>query len=59
MQGQIQTYKIVRKQINHLLYMDDIKLFTKNKNGLETLKQVVRIYNEDMGIEFGGKNVPC
>ena len=38
-------YKLSRSQgkINHLMYMDDIKLFTKNEKELETLKHAVRI----------------
>ena len=30
---------------NHLIYMDNIKLFAKNKKELKTLKHAVRIYN--------------
>ena len=39
-------YKLSRSQekINHLMYMDDIKLFAKNEKELETLKHTVRIY---------------
>ena len=33
--------------------MDVIKLFTKNKKELETLIHTVRIYSQDIGIEFG------
>ena len=33
--------------------MDDIKLFAKNENQLETLIQTVRIYNQNFGIKFG------
>ena len=36
-----------------LMYMDDIELFTKNEKELETLIHAVRIYSQDMGIEFG------
>ena len=32
--------------------MDDIKLFTKNEKELKTLIQAVRIYNQDIGMEF-------
>ena len=32
--------------------MDDIKLFTKNGKKLETLIQTVRIYRQDIGMEF-------
>ena len=35
------------------MYMDDIKVFAKNERELETLIQTVRIYNQDIGMEFG------
>ena len=48
-------YKLSRSQetINHLMYMDDIKLFAKNEKELETLIRAVRIYSQDIGMEFG------
>ena len=48
-------YKLSKsqKKINHLMYMDDIKLFAKNERELETLIQAVRIYSKDIGMEFG------
>ena len=42
-----------QEKINHLMYMDNIVLFTKNEKELETLIQPVRIYSQDIGIEFG------
>ena len=33
--------------------MDDINLFAKNEKELETLINTVRIYGQDIGIEFG------
>ena len=47
-------YKLSRsqKKINHLMYLDDIKLFAKNQKGLETLLHPVRIYRQDIGMEF-------
>ena len=33
--------------------MDDIELFAKNEKDLETLIQTVRIYSQDIGMEFG------
>ena len=33
--------------------MDDIKLFAKNKEELETPTHAVRIYSQDIGMEFG------
>ena len=38
-------YKLTKSQekINHLMYMDDIKLLAKNEKELKTLKHTVRI----------------
>ena len=33
--------------------MDDLKLFTKSKNQIESLVQTVHIFSEDIGIQFG------
>ena len=33
--------------------MDDIILFVKNEKELETLIYAVRIYSQDIGMEFG------
>ena len=48
-------YKLSRSQekINHLMYMDDIRLFAKNEKELETLIYAVKIYSQDIGMEFG------
>ena len=35
------------------MYIDDIKLFAKSENELETLILAVRICRQDIGIEFG------
>ena len=35
------------------MYMGDIKLFAKNKKELEALIKAVRIYSQDIGMEFG------
>ena len=34
------------------MYMDDIKLFAKNEKELETLIHTVRIYSQDIWMEF-------
>ena len=34
------------------MYMDDIKLFAKNENELETLIDADRICSQDIGMEF-------
>ena len=41
-----------QEKINHQMYMDDVKLFSKNEKELETLIHAVRIYNQDIGMEF-------
>ena len=33
--------------------MDDIKVFAKNEKELETLIQTIRIYSQEIGMEFG------
>ena len=35
------------------MYMNGIKRFSKNEKELETLIQTVRIYSQDIGMEFG------
>ena len=49
------VYKLskLQEKINHLMYMDDIKLFAKNEKELETLINAVRIYSQDIRMEFG------
>ena len=39
------------------MYMDDIKISAKNENEPETFIQTTRIYSQDIGVEFGQKNV--
>ena len=35
------------------MFMDDVKLFGKNEKELETQIQTVRIFSQDIGMEFG------
>ena len=41
------------KPINHLLFMDDLKLYGASKDQLDSLVQVVRIFSQDIKISFG------
>ena len=41
--------------INHLLFMDDLKLFGKNENQIDSLVQTVFVFSQDIGMEFGIK----
>ena len=42
-----------KDKINHLLFMDDLKLYSRSEKGLDSLVQTVRIFSEDIGMEFG------
>ena len=48
-------YKLttLQEKINHLMYIDVIKLFVNNEKELETLIQAVRIYSQVIGMKFG------
>ena len=39
--------------VNNLLFMDDLKLYGKNENQVDSLIQSVRIVSGDMRMEFG------
>ena len=40
------------KQINHLLYMDDLKLFAKSDTQLEILLRTVHMFSDDVCLSF-------
>ena len=40
-------------RINHLLLMDDLKLFAKNQDQIDSLVQTVHLFSEDIGMQFG------
>ena len=42
-----------KEKINHLLFMDDLKLYSRSVKGLDSLVQKVRAFSEDIGMEFG------
>ena len=41
------------EKINHLFFMDDLKLFARNEKALNSLVQTVRVVSEDIGMKFG------
>ena len=49
----------MNNKLNHLRYMDGVKLFAKKEKELETLIQTLRIYSKDTGMEFSIEKVPC
>ena len=42
-------------KINHLLFMDDLKLFRKSYEQIDSLVQTVHTFTMDIGMEFGIK----
>ena len=42
-----------KTKVNHLLFMNDLKLYGKDKAQLESLTQIVRIFSHDIGMQFG------
>ena len=51
------TYELVKKEynLNHLLFMDDLKLFSKSEEQMDTLVKSVHVFSTDIGMEFGTK----
>ena len=49
------TYKFSesKEKINHLLFMDIVKLYSRSEKGLDSLVQTVRVFREVIGMEFG------
>ena len=41
------------RKINHLLFMDDLKLYGKNEGEAEVLTNTTRIFTKDINMEFG------
>ena len=42
-----------KEKINHLLFMDDLKLYSRSGKGLDSLVQTVSVFSEDTRMEFG------
>ena len=41
-----------KEKINHFLFMDDLKLHSRSEKRLDLLVQTVRVFSEDIGMEF-------
>ena len=44
-----------KEKINHLLFTDDFKLYSRSEKGLDTLVQTVGVFSEAIGQRFGIK----
>ena len=42
-------------KLHHLLYMDEMKLFAKSEEQIDTLVRTVHVLSTDIGMEFGMK----
>ena len=42
-----------KEKINHFSFMDDLKLYSRNEKGLDSLVQTVRVFGEDIVMESG------
>ena len=42
-------------KLNHLLFMDDLKLFLKSEEQMDTLVRTVYVFSSNIGMEFGMK----
>ena len=42
-----------KEKINHLSFMDDLKLYCRSQKGLDSFVQTNRVFSEDIAIEFG------
>ena len=40
-------------KLNHFLFVDDLKLFAKSKNQIDSLVETVHIFSEDIGMQSG------
>ena len=40
-------------KVNHLLYMDDLKIYACSDKEMEFLVNTIRIFSEDISMEFG------
>ena len=41
-----------KEKINYVLFNDYLNLYIKNEKGLNSLVQIVRIFSNDIGMEF-------
>ena len=46
-------YKVNRRAISHLIFMDDLKLFASNDNQLRSLINVTKTFSDDIKMCFG------
>ena len=45
-----------KPSINHLLFMDDLKLYARSDDAIDSLVRTVRLFSQDIGMQFSVKN---
>ena len=52
------SYEWVKKEykLNHLLFMDDLKLFSKSEEQMDTLVKTVHAFSTNIGMSLERKN---
>ena len=43
-------------KLNHLLFIDDLNLFSKSEEQIDTLVRTVHVFSTDTGMDFGMRN---
>ena len=51
----IRIYLEKRRKVEHLLFIDDLKIFAKSEHEVNGLISTVQILSNDIGMEFGIK----
>ena len=46
-------YKLDDIKVNHLFYMDDLKIYACSDKEMESFVNTIRIFSEDISMEFG------
>eukprot|EP00957_Ditylum_brightwellii_P004743 360497-Ditylum_brightwellii.AAC.2 len=46
-------FQIGKKKISHLLYIDNLKVYTKNEEELEMCEQLIKQFSANIGMPFG------
>ena len=39
-----------KEKINRLLFIDDLKMYSRSEKGLDSLEQTVRVFSENIGM---------
>ena len=49
----MQGFEVNKRKINHLIYIDDLKVNAMNDEWLKKLLDIVKIFSDDIKMEFG------